>query len=43
MTKVSGNETYTVKYLKNVTGKEIPALPAKVKNGSKSNKRASYS
>jgi mRNA interferase RelE/StbE len=31
MTKISGNETYTVKYLKNVTEKEIPALPGKIK------------
>ncbi|MFP3019935.1 type II toxin-antitoxin system RelE family toxin [Wolbachia endosymbiont (group A) of Pogonocherus hispidulus] len=29
--KTSGNKTYTIKFLKNVIEKEIPALPAKIK------------
>lgn len=31
MMKTSGNKTYTIKFLKNVIEKEIPALPAKIK------------
>ncbi|WP_174855535.1 hypothetical protein [Wolbachia endosymbiont of Ctenocephalides felis wCfeT] len=31
MAKASGNETYAIKFLKNVIEKEIPVLPAKVK------------